>query len=245
MPPKHQVGGSNPPGRTKWRAAPAFFVDKLGGVDRRRLIVTIDGPGASGKSSTARGVARALGIPYVSSGMLYRAAALAVLREGADPGDEEAVMRAVARHRIRLVPRVEGDRVFLDDEEVTEKLHTAEVDRVVSPIARHPRLRAWVNEALKELEPPFVVDGRDMGRVVFPEAPYKFFLWADPRVRAERRARQRGEDPRKVEAELRARDERDRAQTEPAPDAVFLDTSGMTLEEVVDRVVEEIRRRDP
>jgi len=221
------------------------FVAKLGGVDRSRLIVTIDGPGASGKSSTARGVARALGIPYVSSGMLYRAAALAVLREGADPEDEEAVMRAVSRHRIRLVPRVEGDQVFLDGEEVTEGLHTAEVDRVVSPIARHPRLRAWVNARLKELEPPFVVDGRDMGSVVFPEAPFKFFLWADPRVRAERRARERGEDVARVEAELRARDARDQAQTQPAPDAIFLDTSAMTLEEVVDRVVGEIRRRDP
>jgi len=207
--------------------------------------VTIDGPGASGKSSTARGVARALGIPHVSSGMLYRAAALAVIQEGADPGDEEAVMRAVSRHQIRLVPGVEGNRVFLDGEEVTERLHTAEVDRVVSPIARHPRLRAWVNRVLRELKPPFVVDGRDMGSAVFPEAPYKFFLWADPRVRAERRARQRGEEVARVEAELLARDERDQAQTRPAPDAIFLDTSAMTLGEVVDRVVAEIRRRDP
>lgn len=214
-------------------------------MDRRRLIVTIDGPGASGKSSTARGVARALGIPYVSSGMLYRAAALVVLREGADPENEEAVMRAVARHRIRLEPSLEGDRVFLDGEEVTDRLHTAEVDRVVSPIARHPRLRAWVNEALRRIEPPFVVDGRDMGRAVFPEAPFKFFLWADPEVRAARRARERGEDVEKVAAELRARDARDRAQTEPAPDAVWIDTGRMTLEEVVARVVEEIRRRDP
>jgi len=206
------------------------------------LIITIDGPGASGKSSTARGVAKALGIPYVSSGMLYRAAALAALREGADPADEEAVMEAVGRHAIVLVPDTEGDRVYMDGEEVTERLHTAEVDRVVSPVAKHPRLRGWVNAHLKKLPPPFVVDGRDMGRVVFPDAPFKFFLWADPEVRARRRAAERGEDPKRVEAELKARDARDQAQTQPAPDAVWIDTSDLTLEEVVARVVGEVRK---
>ena len=212
-------------------------------VERERLIVTIDGPGASGKSSTARGVARRLGIPYVSSGMLYRAAALAVIREGADPADEEAVMEAVSRHRIELRPGIEGDRVLMDGEEVTAELHTARVDRVVSPIAKHPRLRAWVNERLREIPPPFVVDGRDMGSAVFPEAPHKFFLWADPEVRARRRAAERGEDPARVEAELRERDHRDREQTRPAPDAVFIDTGELSLEEVVDRVVAEISNR--
>ncbi len=218
---------------------------KLGGVEPDRLIVTIDGPGASGKSSTARRVARALGIPYVSSGMLYRAAAWVALKEGIDWADEDAVLAALGRHRVELVPSMEGDRVFVDGEDVTPHLHTTEVDRVVSPLARHPRVRAWVNRRLREIPPPFVVDGRDMGRAVFPEAPYKFFLWADPRVRAERRARERGEDVATVEAELIARDRRDRAQTEPAPDAVYLDTSHLSLEEVVERVVEAIRRRDP
>ncbi len=211
-------------------------------MERGKLIITIDGPGASGKSSTARGVARALGIPYVSSGMLYRAAALAALKEGADPADEKAVMEAVGRHEIVLVPDTEGDRVFMDGEEVTERLHTAEVDRVVSPVAKHPRLRAWVNAKLKELPPPFVVDGRDMGRVVFPDAPFKFFLWADPRIRAQRRAAERGEDPERVEAELRARDARDQAQTQPAPGAVWIDTGDLTLEEVIARVVDEVRK---
>ncbi len=210
-----------------------------------RLIVTIDGPGASGKSSTARRVARALGIPYVSSGMLYRAAAWVAIQEGIDWTDEDAVLAALARHRVELVPSMEGDRVYVDGEEVTARLHTSQVDRVVSPLARHPRVRAWVNRRLREIPPPFVVDGRDMGRAVFPEAPFKFFLWADPRVRAERRARERGEDLARVEAELRDRDRRDRAQTEPAPDAVVLDTSRLPLDEVVARVVGVVRARDP
>ena len=205
--------------------------------------MTIDGPGASGKSSTARGVARALGIPYVSSGLLYRAAALVALKEGADPEREEEVLAALGRHRVRLLPSTEGDRVFLDGEEVTKSLHTREVDRVVSAVAKHPRVRAWVNEVLREIPPPFVVDGRDMGSVVFPEAPFKFFLWADPRVRAERRARERGAPVAEVLAELLSRDERDRAQTQPAPDAVWIDTSEMTLDEVVARVLEAIKAK--
>ena len=214
-------------------------------MDPSRLIVTIDGPGASGKSSTARGVARALGIPYVSSGLLYRAAAWLALTEGVDPADEGAVLGVLDRHRVELVPGVEGDRVLVDGAEVTERLHSAAVDRVVSAVARHPRVRAWVNDRLRAMPPPFVVDGRDMGRVVFPEAPYKFFLWADPRVRAKRRAKERGEPPERVEAELRARDFRDRAQTEPAPDAVFIDTSELTLDEVIGRVVEIVNTLDP
>ncbi len=213
-------------------------------VDPSRLIVTIDGPGASGKSSTARGVARALGIPYVSSGLLYRAAAWLALTEGVDPADEGAVLAVLDRHRVELVPGVEGDRVLVDGAEVTSRLHSASVDRVVSAVARHPRVRAWVNDRLRAMPPPFVVDGRDMGRVVFPEAPYKFFLWADPRVRAKRRAKERGEPPERVEAELRARDFKDRAQTEPAPDAVFIDTSALSLDEVVARVVRAIREGD-
>ncbi len=215
----------------------------LWGVESSPWIVTIDGPGASGKSSTARGVARALGVPYVSSGMLYRAVALLVLREGVDPEDEAATLEVLSRHRVELIPGLSGDRILIDGDDVTEALHTAEVDRVVSPVAKHPRVRAWVNQRLREMPPPFVVDGRDMGRVVFPEAPFKFFLRASLEVRALRRARERGEDPKKIEAELRARDHRDQAQTEPAPDAVLIDTSHMSLEEVVARVVEAVKRR--
>lgn len=147
----------------------------LWGVESSPWIVTIDGPGASGKSSTARGVARALGVPYVSSGMLYRAVALLVLREGVDPEDEAATLEVLSRHRVELIPGLSGDRILIDGDDVTEALHTAEVDRVVSPVAKHPRVRAWVNQRLREMPPPFVVDGRDMGRVVFPEAPFKFF----------------------------------------------------------------------
>lgn len=197
-----------------------------------RGIVTLDGPSASGKSSVAKRVAEALGVPYLSSGLLYRAAALLALRAGVDPKDEAGLLRLLKAQRVRLVPGREN-RVLADGEDLTPFLHTLEVDRVVSEVARHPGVRAWVNERLKEVPPPFVAEGRDMGTAVFPEAPHKFYLTASPEVRARRRAKERPSDYEAVLRDLLVRDERDKAQSAPAPDALVLDTSGMTLDEVV------------
>ncbi|GAA6755885.1 MAG: (d)CMP kinase [Thermus sp.] len=197
-----------------------------------RGIVTLDGPSASGKSSVAKRVAEALGVPYLSSGLLYRAAALLALRAGVDPKDEAGLLRLLEARRVRLVPGREN-RVLADGEDLTPFLHTLEVDRVVSEVARHPGVRAWVNERLKEVPPPFVAEGRDMGTAVFPEAPHKFYLTASPEVRARRRAKERPSDYEAVLRDLLVRDERDKAQSAPAPDALVLDTSGMTLDEVV------------
>ncbi|WP_243094860.1 (d)CMP kinase [Thermus thalpophilus] len=197
-----------------------------------RGIVTLDGPSASGKSSVAKRVAEALGVPYLSSGLLYRAAALLALRAGVDPKDEAGLLRLLEAQRVRLVPGREN-RVLADGEDLTPFLHTLEVDRVVSEVARHPGVRAWVNERLKEVPPPFVAEGRDMGTAVFPEAPHKFYLTASPEVRARRRAKERPSDYEAVLRDLLVRDERDKAQSAPAPDALVLDTSGMTLDEVV------------
>ncbi len=197
------------------------------------LIVTIDGPGASGKSSVARLLARALRVPYVSSGLLYRGVAYQVLRHGADPDDEEAIVRLLERRPLRLEPDAEGNRVYAGDEDLTPHLHTDAVDAVVSAVARHPRVRAYVNARLREVPPPFVVEGRDMGTAVFPHAPYKFYLTASPEVRARRRARERSDDVAAIEKMLKLRDERDAKQSAPAEDALVLDTSELTLEEVV------------
>ncbi|RTG95767.1 cytidylate kinase [Thermus scotoductus] len=197
-----------------------------------RGIVTLDGPSASGKSSVAKRVAEVLGVPYLSSGLLYRAAALLALRAGVDPKDEAGLLRLLEARRVRLVPGREN-RVLADGEDLTPFLHTLEVDRVVSEVARHPGVRAWVNERLKEVPPPFVAEGRDMGTAVFPEAPHKFYLTASPEVRARRRAKERPSDYEAVLRDLLVRDERDKAQSAPAPDALVLDTSGMTLDEVV------------
>lgn len=206
-------------------------------------VITLDGPSASGKSSVAREVARRLGVPYLSSGLLYRALALLALERGLDPGDEEALLKALEATPIRLLPHPQGNRVLLGGVDRTGDLHTEAVDRIVSQVARHPGVRAWVNRSLRALPPPFVAEGRDMGLRVFPEAPYKFFLTASPEVRAERRAKERGEDPKKVLAELLRRDREDEANTRPAPDALILDTSGMGLEEVVAWILERIGAR--
>ena len=207
-----------------------------------RGIVTIDGPSASGKSSVARRVAAALGVPYLSSGLLYRAAAFLALRAGVDPGDEEGLLALLEGLGGRLLAQAEGNRVLADGEDLAPFLHTPEVDRVVSAVARLPGVRAWVNRRLKEVPPPFVAEGRDMGTAVFPEAAHKFYLTASPEVRAWRRARERPQAYEEVLRDLLRRDERDKAQSAPAPDALVLDTGGMTLDEVVAWVLAHIRR---
>ncbi|WP_347240474.1 (d)CMP kinase [Thermus sp.] len=207
-----------------------------------RGIVTIDGPSASGKSSVARRVAEALGVPYLSSGLLYRAAAYLALRAGVDPGDEGALLRLLKARRVRLLAERAGNRVLAEGEDLTPFLHTPEVDRVVSEVARLPGVRAWVSQRLKEVPPPFVAEGRDMGTRVFPEADYKFYLTASPEVRALRRSRERLQDYEEVLRDLLLRDEKDRDQSAPAPDALLLDTGGLTLEEVVALVLAHLGR---
>ncbi|WP_018111696.1 (d)CMP kinase [Thermus igniterrae] len=205
-----------------------------------RGIVTIDGPSASGKTSVARRVAEALGVPYLSSGLLYRAAARLALEAGVDPGEEGALLALLEAHRVRLLPGQEN-RVLADGQDLTPLLHTPEVDRTVSQVARHPRVRAWVNARLKEVPPPFVAEGRDMGTAVFPEAPHKFYLTASPEVRARRRTRERPQDYEEVLRDLLRRDELDRAQSFPAPDALVLDTSEMGLEAVVQAILAHLK----
>jgi len=200
-------------------------------------IITLDGPAASGKSTVARAVASQLGIPYVSSGLLYRAATYLALERGADARREEELLRLLEEHRLDLEPGVEGNRVYLDDREVTVALQTDRVDATVSLVAAHPRLREWVTAQLRRLPGPFVVEGRDMGSVVFPGAGNKFYLTAPAAVRAERRAGERSADPKSVTEALRKRDSLDARQLEPARDAVCIDTSGLTLEQVVQQVL--------
>lgn len=215
-------------------------------------IITLDGPSASGKSTVAKRLAWALGIPYLSSGLLYRAAALLALsqrehqKKGIDASRSEQVKEGVLlenlkAHSIRLLPDPLGNRVLIDGQDRTEELHTQAIDRVVSQVARLPGVREWVNRRLKEVPPPFVAEGRDMGRVVFPEARYKFYLTASPEVRARRRTLERPQAYEEVLQDLLRRDALDQAQSLPAPDALVLDTTGMTVEEVVAWILERIR----
>ncbi|HKI57549.1 MAG TPA: (d)CMP kinase [Trueperaceae bacterium] len=209
----------------------------MSGVEGGDTVITLDGPAASGKSSVAERVARRLGVPFVSSGLLYRAAAWVVGGMGADPDDEAAVLALLKARRARLEPSTAGDRVWVDASDVTDELHTDGVDAIVSTVARHPRVRAWVRDRLREIPGSFVIDGRDMGTVVFPEARFKFYLTAPVEVRAKRRVGERSADLEAVAEAIRRRDRLDARQLAPAEDAVHIDTGPMTLDEVVDAVM--------
>ncbi|WP_019586497.1 (d)CMP kinase [Deinococcus apachensis] len=201
------------------------------------MIVTIDGVAASGKSSVASGVARALGVPYVSSGLLYRAATLLALEAGLNPEDAPALLAQLEANPLRLEPLAEGNRVWLEERDLTDDLHSSRVDAGVSAVARLSQVREWVNAQLRALPDPFVAEGRDMGTNVFPHADAKFYLTASPRVRAQRRARERAEDVPAIEAALVERDRRDAGQSAPAPDARVIDTSVLSLEGVIGAVL--------
>lgn len=202
-------------------------------AERARPVITFDGPAASGKSSVAVRVAERLGIPFVSSGLLYRAATHLALRSGVDPHDADAVLRTVRNASVDLEPRPEGNRVRVGDEDVTAALHTDDVDDAVSTVAAHAELRGWVNARLRELEGPFVIDGRDMGSVVFPDAVGKFYLTAPPEVRAARRVGERSAELGRVAEAIRRRDEGDARQLARAEDAWTIDTGALDLDEVV------------
>ncbi|HEY9426087.1 MAG TPA: (d)CMP kinase [Gemmatimonadaceae bacterium] len=209
------------------------------------LVVAIDGPAASGKSSTARMVAERLGFCHVDSGSLYRAATAAALRRSAeaDRWSEEDVRRAVSEITLSAVA---GAVVpLLAGEELGEELRGAEVTRHVSRVAQMPRIREWVNELVRSSASSHsvVVDGRDIGTVVFPHADLKVFLVADPWERARRRLLQRsGQNPTDEEIageteRLVLRDARDATQTVQAKDAVLIDTTHLTQEAQVERIV--------
>lgn len=210
------------------------------------LVVAIDGPAASGKSSTARWVASELGVHHVDSGSLYRAATAARLRRGGDASawTQKDVLAAaadvtVAPVETSFIPLIAG--VVADPEE----LRGAGVTAAVSLVAKMPDVRDWVNTKVREAAAAtaIVVDGRDMGTAVFPEAQVKIFLVADPWERAKRRLLERlGRlpGPDEIAAETDAlvhRDAIDDAQTQRAPDAVLIDTTYLTQAEQVERIV--------
>ena len=206
------------------------------------LIITIDGPAASGKSSVARAVADALHVPFVSSGLLYRAATLLVLEADTNPDDEAAVLALLnARHVVLQALPVQPNRVLVGGADVSAALHTDDVDENVSAVAKHPRVRDWVRERLRDVAGSFVIEGRDMGRVVFPAATHKFYLTAPVTVRATRRVGERAATLADVAAALRRRDGLDAAQLAPAPDAQLVETGGLTLQGVVEHVLQSVQ----
>jgi cytidylate kinase len=201
------------------------------------MVVAIDGPAGAGKSSVARAVAGELGFTYLDSGAMYRCVALAALERGTTPASVAGSLR------IEL-----GDRVLLDGRDVSEEIRTPAVSEAASAAAADPDVRAGMVLKQRGLlaEGDWVAEGRDIGTVVAPEAEVKVFLTADPRERARRRAAELGADPATVLAEQTIRDERDSTREhsplQPAPGSVVLDTTGLTLPEVVQGVVGLVRR---
>ena len=165
-----------------------------------------------------------------------------VLERSVDAGDAAAVVGLLDRHDVRLEPRVDGNRVWIDGHDATAALHTDRVDAHVSSVAAHPQVRQWVMDELRELAGPFVVEGRDMGTAVFPAARSKFYLTASPEERARRRVGERSGDLADVATAIRRRDERDAKQLRPATDAVHIDTDALSPDDVVDAVLANLDR---
>ena len=213
-------------------------------MTRRTSVIAIDGPAASGKSSTAQMVAEKLGFLHVDSGSLYRAAAAATLRQEKDASKwtEQSVLDAARPVELRAART--SFYPVLEGRAIEEEIRGPEVTRNVSRVAQMPRVREWVNARVREAaaSKDVVVDGRDIGTVVFPDADLKIFLVADSRERALRRLRQRGTPTSEQTLSdetirIMERDARDAKQTVPAEDAVTIDTTGLNQTEQVEKIV--------
>jgi cytidylate kinase len=226
-------------------------------------VIAIDGPSASGKSSTARAVAEALGFAHLDSGSLYRGVTLVVLREGARRGlsgadlfrglDPETILRTAEDRGLMLQSDGVGFSAYLEGEPVEDALRSPRVTAHVSSVAAIPVVREWVNSRLRAMVRAgqnVVVDGRDIGTVVFPDAELKIFLTASPQARAGRRISQRGAtvEPDRLDEETAALAARDHADStrevaplRPADDAVHLDTTALDFSEQVRFIVDRAR----
>ena len=211
------------------------------------MIVTIDGGVASGKSAVGKRVAEKLGLPFIDSGLMYRAITRMATERGIDPHDADSVTRLAEAYRVR----VDGERVWADGVELTEGIYDVDYADALPVVSAIPGVRkALVEQQRRMGETGVVMAGRDIGTVVFPDADHKFFLVASPAEKVRRRAAQfsrRGEpvdeDAMRKEVELRDRvdSERPVAPLKPAEDAVIIDTDNLDVDEVVDRIISDIR----
>lgn len=216
--------------------------------------IAIDGPAGAGKSTMAKAVAKELGYIYVDTGALYRAVGLSALRAGIDPSDSDAVTAALGLMRVELKFKDGEQRVFLNGEDVSESIRTPEASMAASAVSAIPSVRKFLFRLQKDIAAAHdcVMDGRDIGTVVLPDAQVKIFLTASPEERARRRfnelkAKGIAADYESVLAEMKQRDyndaNRDIAPLKPAADAVFIDSTGMNIEQSVEKIISVVKEK--
>lgn len=221
-------------------------------IQDRRIVIAIDGPAGSGKSTLAALLAKKYGYINIETGAMYRALALKAMLENVALNNGDALTAVARKSRIELLARPEGNRVLLDGDDVTERIRREDITDAASKVSIHPPVREWMVERQRELgaNGGVVMEGRDIGTKVFPDAEVKLFLDAAPEVRGSRRFLQQpaaAAPPESVLAELRARDERDRTRANSplvaADDAVQIDSTHLTLDQVLHRASEIIESR--
>lgn len=210
-----------------------------------KLTIAIDGPAGAGKSTIASRLARKLGYVNLESGAMYRALALKAIQSDVSFDDEPALVGLVGDLRIRLEPTIGGNRVLMGKQDVSHRIRETDVTRAASRVSVHPKVREWMVAHQREMGAGggVIMEGRDIGTKVFPNADLKIFLDADPEVRGQRRLLQdpaSGVSVEAIAAELRERDRRDRTRAVsplvPAADAIHLDTTALSEDEVLQHI---------